>query len=224
MERAERAEAAETAETAGTAETAEKAEPAEVAEAGKAEPPEKAEAAERAFPGWGWRVFGGFAVLWLAAALTVTWLLFGARLGALSGFMPPTGSFAVTGCFEGMEEGDFSCRGRYTPFGAGAVTREDVLLRSADDEHRLGTRTSVRLVGDQVFEPSPIGTFEYVSMAGWTVSTLGMPGLWMLASARRGRTADGDGYVFAWLAALLGAIALGLAVMPLAWVLSLIRG
>ncbi|MFI8423611.1 hypothetical protein [Streptomyces sp. NPDC085479] len=169
-------------------------------------------------------MFGGFAVLWLAAALTVTWLLFGARLGALSGVMGPTGSFVVTGCFEGLEEGDTHCRGRYTPSGADAATRVGVLLRSAGDEHRPGTRRPVRLVGDDVYEPSPVGTFGYVSMAGWTVSTLGMPGLWMLASARRGRTADGDGYVFAWLAALMGAIALGLAVMPFAWILSLIRG
>ena len=64
---------------------------------------------------WSWWVAGGFAVLWLVGGLAVVWLLFGARLAALSGIAGPTGTFVVTGCFEGPEDTSTDCRGTYTP-------------------------------------------------------------------------------------------------------------
>ncbi|MFD4372580.1 hypothetical protein [Streptomyces sp. NPDC058486] len=173
--------------------------------------------------GWGWRVLGGVAVLWLLAGAGVVWVLFGARLGAVSGIAGPTGTFVVSGCFEGLDSEDTHCRGTYVPTSASAPARH-VLLRSAADDHQPGTRLDVRLVGGDVFEPSPLTAAEYVVFAGWTAATFGLPGHWMFASARRGRFRDGEGYFFVWLASLVGAVALGLLALPVAWLLVTIRG
>ncbi|MGW2787628.1 hypothetical protein ACWC3X_41640 [Streptomyces populi] len=177
---------------------------------------------------WSWCVVGGLAVLWLVGGLAVVWLLFGARLAALTGIAGPSGTFVVTGCFEGLEDTDTHCRGRYTPFSApsavGAAAARPMLLRSASDDFRPGTRREVRLVGDVVFEPSPLDAAEYVTFAGWTAVTLGLPGHWLLASSRRGRFLNGENYVFVWLASLFGAIALGILALPVVWLLVTVRG
>ncbi|MFF1516948.1 hypothetical protein [Streptomyces sp. NPDC058305] len=70
------------------------------------------------------------------------------------------------------------------------------------------------------FEPSPLAAAEYVTFAGWTAVTLGLPGHWLLTSARRGRLLNGENYVFFWLASLLGAIALGILTLPVTWLLA----
>ncbi|MDX3698115.1 hypothetical protein PV726_49940 [Streptomyces europaeiscabiei] len=172
---------------------------------------------------WSWRAAGGFAVLWLVGGLAVVWLLFGARLAALSGIAGPTGTFVVTGCFEGPEDTSTDCRGTYTPSSASssadATAARPMLLRSASSDLRPGTRRDVRLVGDTVFEPSPLAAAEYVTFAGWTAVTLGLPGHWLLTSARRGRLRNREGHVLVWLASLLGAIALGILALPVAWLL-----
>ncbi|MER5379583.1 hypothetical protein ABT040_04780 [Streptomyces sp. NPDC002688] len=173
---------------------------------------------------WFWRAVGGFAVLWLVGCLAVVWLLFGARLAALTGIAGPSGTFVVAGCFEGPEDTDTHCRGTYTPSSASssadATAARPMLLRSASGDLRPGTRRDVRRVGDAVFEPSPLGAAEYVTFAGWTAVTLVLPGHWLLTSARRGRLLNGENYVFVWLASLLGAIALGILTLPAAWLLA----
>ncbi|MER5473228.1 hypothetical protein ABZX90_35885 [Streptomyces sp. NPDC002935] len=88
----------------------------------------------------------------------------------------------------------------------------------------IDPQRAVRLVGDAVFEPSPLAAAEYVTSAGWTAVTLGLPGHWLLASARRGRLLNGENYVFVWLTSLLGAIALGILTLPVAWLLATSRG
>lgn len=157
----------------------------------------------------------------------MVWLLFGARLGALTGVAGPTGTFLVTDCFDGLDTTDIHCRGTYTPSSAsssaGATAARPIHLRSASGDLRSGTRRDVRLVGDAVFEPSPLAAAEHVTLAGWTVVTLGLPGHWLLTSAREGRLRDGDNYVFVWLASLLGAIALGILTLPLTWLLATVR-
>ncbi|MEU2628644.1 hypothetical protein [Kitasatospora sp. NPDC007106] len=175
-----------------------------------------------------WRLAGGFAVLWLGGCLAVVWLLFGARLAALTGVAGATGTFVVAGCFEELEGNDTHCRGTYTPFAAssstGAAAVPSVLLRSAAGDHRPGTRRDVRLVGRDVFEPSPSTAAHYVTYAGWTAATLGLPGHWLLTSARRGRLRNGENYFFGWLVALLGAVALGILALPVAWILTVSLG
>ncbi|MEU6275689.1 hypothetical protein ABZ871_25215 [Streptomyces populi] len=171
---------------------------------------------------WSWRVVGGLAVLWLVGSLGVV------RLAALAGITGATGTFVVTDCFEGLEDTSTHCRGRYTPFSAssaaGAEAARPVLLRSASDDFRPGTRREVRLVGDVIFEPSPSDAAEYVTFAGWTAATLGLPGHWLLASSRRGRFSNGETYVAVWLASLFGAIALGIIALPVIWLLVTARG
>ncbi|WP_158715051.1 hypothetical protein [Kitasatospora phosalacinea] len=171
-----------------------------------------------------WRVAGAFAVLWLAGVVVVTWLLFGERLVAMSGLVGPTGSYVTSGCYEEVESTDVSCEGRYTPsLPVGAPSRP-MTLRGAAERHRVGTRLEVREVGGRAFEPSPVTAGEYVAFAGWTASSLGLPALWLLACARKGRTRSGDGYVFAWLAVLFGAGVLGVVLVPVFWLLAAIRG
>ncbi|MFF5897278.1 hypothetical protein ACFY8O_15270 [Streptomyces argenteolus] len=177
---------------------------------------------------WGWRVAGGLAVLWLAGSLAVVWLLFGARLAGLTGIPGPTGTFVIAGCWEEVEGTGMSCRGGYTPSsassGAGEPESRPVMLHSASGELRPGTRHDVRLVGDTVFAPSPLGAAEHLTFAGWTAATLGLPGHWLLTSARRGRRRDGEAYVFVWLFSLIGAIALGVLALPVFWFLTLFQG
>ncbi|MFF3617064.1 hypothetical protein [Streptomyces sp. NPDC002580] len=177
---------------------------------------------------WTWRVTGGFALLWLMGSLAVVWLLFGARLAALTGVAGPTGTFVVTDCFEGLEETETHCRGKYTPSfassSAEATVARPMLLRSASGDFKPGTRRDVRVVGDVVFEPSPSSAAEYVTFAGWTAVTLGLPGHWLLTSARRGRLLGGERYVFVWLVSLFGAIALGILAFPATWLLVAFQG
>ncbi|MFD9464184.1 hypothetical protein [Streptomyces sp. NPDC060027] len=177
---------------------------------------------------WSWRAVGGLAVLWLAGCVAVVWLLFGARLAALTGIAGPTGTFVIAGCFEGLEDTGTHCRGEYTPSSASAdaTAARPMLLRSASGDLRPGTRTrrDVRLVGDTVFVPSPLAAAEYVTFAGWTAATLGLPGHWLLTSARRSRLLNGENHVFVWLASLIGAIALGVLGLPVAWLLAISRG
>ncbi|WP_406372851.1 hypothetical protein OG788_21680 [Streptomyces sp. NBC_00647] len=92
--------------------------------------------------------------------------------------------------------------------------------RCSSGDLRPGTRRDVRRVGDAVFEPSPLAAAEYVTFAGWTAVTLVLPGHWLLTSARRGRLLNGENYVFVWLASLIGAIALGILTLPVAWLLA----
>ncbi|WP_326841548.1 hypothetical protein OHB33_05245 [Streptomyces sp. NBC_01558] len=183
---------------------------------------------ERTGRTWSWRVLGGLAVLWLVGCLAVLWLLFGARLAALTGIAGPTGTFVVASCFEGLEDTGTQCRGKYTPSSksssADATAARTMLLRSASGDHRSGARRDVRLVGAAVFEPSPLAAAEYVTFAGWTAVTLGLPGHWLLTSARRGRLLNGENYVFFWLASLLGAIALGILTLPVTWLLATFQG
>ncbi|MFE1316207.1 hypothetical protein [Kitasatospora phosalacinea] len=167
---------------------------------------------------------GAFAVLWLAGTVVVTWLLLGERLVAMSGLVGPTGSYVTSGCYEEVESTDVSCEGRYTPsFPVGAPSRP-MTLRGAAERHRVGTRLEVREVGGRAFEPSPVTAGEYVAFTGWTASTLGLPALWLLASARKGRARSGDGYVFAWLGLLVGVSVLGVVLLPVFWLLAVIRG
>ncbi|BAJ26550.1 hypothetical protein KSE_07100 [Kitasatospora setae KM-6054] len=173
---------------------------------------------------WPWRVGGAFAVLWLAAAAVLVWLLFGGQLFALSGVSGPTGSYSVSGCFEAAESTDVSCEGRYTPASPVGAESRPMTLRGAAEQHHPGARRAVREVGGRAYEPSPVTAGEYVAFAGWTASTLGLPALWLLSSARRGRARSGEGYVFAWLGTLFGAGLLGLVLTPLFWLLAVIRG
>ncbi|MGW6868275.1 hypothetical protein [Streptomyces sp. NPDC054901] len=177
---------------------------------------------------WWWRGVGGLAVVWLVGSTAVVWLLFGARLGALTGVAGPTGTFVVTGCYGGLEQTDTRCGGTYTPSSvpssSGGSAERSTQLHSPADEYLPGTRRNVRLVGGAAFEPSPLSAAEHVTFAIWTAVTLGLPGHWLLTSARRGRLRGGDGYVFVWLASLVGAIALGVLALPVAWILALVRG
>ncbi|MFF3014952.1 hypothetical protein [Streptomyces sp. NPDC057939] len=177
---------------------------------------------------WLWRGLGGVAVLWLAGSLAVLWLLFGARLGALTGITGPTGTFAVADCHGGLEQTATQCRGTYTPYSVpstrGGPAARAARLHSPADEHRPGTRRHVRLVGGRAFEPSPFAAAENVTFAVWAAATLGLPGHWLLASVRRGRLRDGDGYVFAWFGSFVGGIALGILSLPVAWLLATVRG
>ncbi|MEU5655330.1 hypothetical protein ABZ802_06925 [Streptomyces sp. NPDC047737] len=177
---------------------------------------------------WWWRVAGGLAVLWLAGGLIVVWLLFGMRFAALTGIPGPTGTFVVSGCYEGFEDTDISCRGTYTPSsassGSGATATRSLVLHSSSGELRPGTQHDVRRVGDVVFAPSPLGASEYLTFAGWTAVTLGLPGHWLLTSARRGKLRDGEAYVFVWLFSLIGVIALGILALPVFWFLTLFQG
>jgi hypothetical protein len=177
---------------------------------------------------WLWRTVGALAVLWLLGSLAVIWLLFGARLGALTGIAGPTGTFVVADCYDGVEDTGIHCRGTYTPSSASssadATAARPIRLLSASDDFLPGTRRDVRLVGDEVFEPSPLAASEYVTFTAWTAATLGPPGHWLLTSARRGRLRDGEGYVFVWLASLVGAIALGILTLPVTWLLATVRG
>ncbi|MFC8722739.1 hypothetical protein, partial [Kitasatospora sp. NPDC057198] len=170
-------------------------------------------------PTWPWRVAGGFAVLWLAGAAVVSWLLLGGPAVAMSGLLGPTGSYVATSCFEEVESTAVSCEGRYTPSSPIGAPSRPMTLRSADDA-RVGARVDVREVGGRVYRPSPVSAGEYVAFAGCTAATLGMPALWLLACARRGRARSGDGYVFAWLAALFLMCVLGVVLLPLFWLLS----
>ncbi|QKW18117.1 hypothetical protein HUT16_02720 [Kitasatospora sp. NA04385] len=175
-------------------------------------------------PTWPWRAAGGFAVLWLAAVAVATWLLLGGQALAMSGLLGPTGSYTASHCHEEFESTDVSCEGRYTPSSPVGAPSRPMVLRGAPDAYRVGGRLDVREVGGRAYAPSPVAAGEYLAFSGWMASTLGMPAVWLLACARKGRAASGDGYVFAWLAILFLVCVLGVVVLPLFWLMSVIRG
>ncbi|MFJ1708165.1 hypothetical protein [Kitasatospora sp. NPDC088346] len=160
------------------------------------------------------------AVLAAVACLVGTgaggWLLTGERMGAALGIGPPGGDLVVARCYqvydtEGYDDGR-DCRGDFTPAGGSADAVRPMVLRGAAADHRPGTRLAVRLSHGAAYEPSAEPAVKYGIAAGLVLVVGGTLAAWLFACARHGRLQDGEGYVFAALAGLVGVPLLGIAV------------
>lgn len=154
------------------------------------------------------------AVVTLAVAGWLLWLLPGPQLAAVLGFGPVDGVVTVSRCYRAADAEGYSagteCEGRYTPRRAGRPT-VGMVVSTAAEEYRPGTEVEVRTAGDRAYELSGTAVFSYGAGAGLLLVPFLALAAWLAACARRGAVANADGYVLAALAGLVGVIALALA-------------
>ncbi|MEU2153719.1 hypothetical protein ABZ532_01605 [Streptomyces sp. NPDC019396] len=149
------------------------------------------------------------------------WLVFGARLTAVTGSGPADGVLTVSECHGNHDIGasllGVDCEGAFAATGSrGPASRDNVVLVGADEDYPAGSRVEVRLTDGAAFEPSPV---EFVTYATWAALLL-TPGavacLWMSVVAWRG-TAPGTpgGYALLVFVGGIGVLLLGLVVQLL---------
>ncbi|MFE9478233.1 hypothetical protein ACFYNM_06455 [Streptomyces spororaveus] len=140
----------------------------------------------------------------------LTWLLPGPQMVAVLGFGPVDGVVAIRECYEASDAEGYAtgtdCTGRYTPRRPDGPPR-DIVLDTAAHDYRPGTEVEVRTARGRAYERSGSAVFRFGTVIGLLLLPFLVLAAWLFACARRGRVADGDGYVFAALAGLVLAIA-----------------
>lgn len=160
---------------------------------------------------------GSAATLVLAAWLV--WLLPGPQLAAVLGFGPVDGVVTIAECHEAADVEGYAagtqCKGRYAPVrggaGTGAVAQEEILLETAAEEHRPGSRVEVRTARGRAYELSGFAVGNLGVATGLLLVPFLALAAWLAACARRGEPVDGGGFVLAALAAMVAVIVLGVA-------------
>ncbi|MFD5427871.1 hypothetical protein [Streptomyces sp. NPDC127084] len=160
------------------------------------------------------------AVLCLGMSIWGVWLVFGARLTAVTGSGPADGVLTVSECHGNHDIGasllGLDCEGVFAATGShGPASQDDVVLVGADEDYPAGTRVEVRLTGGAAFEPSPV---EFVTYATWAALLL-TPGavacLRLSALAWRGTPPAPGGYALLVFVGGIGVLLLGLVVQLL---------
>lgn len=153
------------------------------------------------------------ALVCVGACVWAVWLLFGARLTAVTGAGPPDGTVTVAECFDSYDhEGSLlgvDCEGTFAPREAPTL-HEDVVLRGADSSYPAGTRIEVRLAGGMAFEPSAVEFVKYATYATLLVVPGVAGGLWLSTLARRGTAPAPDRFVLLLFAGAVGVLVVGL--------------
>ncbi|WP_158718125.1 hypothetical protein [Streptomyces sp. NRRL F-2664] len=154
-------------------------------------------------------VAAGGVVVTLAAAGWLMWVLPGPQLGAVLGFGPVDGVVSVHRCYEAVDAEGYTtgtdCTGWYTPRRPGEAARE-IVLDTAADEYRRGTRVEVRTARGRAYELSGTAVFNFGTAAGLLLIPFAALAAWLFACARSGTVASGDGYFLLSLVGLFASI------------------
>ncbi|WP_431683568.1 hypothetical protein [Kitasatospora sp. KL5] len=142
----------------------------------------------------------------LLGTAVATWLAGGARLAATTGLGGTDGIFTVGHCWEDQDFGS-ACRGTYA---APAGERRATVLHEPAEIHHEGVGRPVRIVQGGAYETSSGGALSFGFVTAAVFATGALPAHWLLRSAARRELQDGSDYVGAWIAALVGAIAVGI--------------
>ncbi len=152
---------------------------------------------------------GAGVVVTLVLAGWLTWLLPGQQMAAVLGFGPVDGVVSIQECYEASDAEGYAtgtdCTGRYTPRRSDGPPR-DIVLDTAADDYRPGTRVEVRTARGRAYELSGSAVFRFGTVIGLLLVPFLVLAAWLFACARQGRVADGEGYVFVALAGLVIAI------------------
>ncbi|MFJ8012755.1 hypothetical protein [Streptomyces sp. NPDC096339] len=153
------------------------------------------------------------AVLCLAVAGWLVWLLPGPQLTAILGFGPVDGVVTVYECHEATDAEGYStgtdCTGWYVPRQAGEPARE-IVLASAAAEHRHGARVEVRTARGRAYELSGTAVFDTGTTTGLLLVPFLAVAAWLVSCARGAAPGDGDGYFFAALGGMVAVIVLAM--------------
>lgn len=151
-------------------------------------------------------VAGGGVVVVLGLAAWLTWLLPGPQMAAVLGFGPVDGVVSIQECYDASDAEGYAtgtdCAGRYTPRRSDGPPR-DIVLDTAADDYRPGTRVDVRTARGRAYELSGGAVFRFGSVIGLLLVPFLVLAAWLFACARHGRVADGEGYVLVALGGLV---------------------
>ncbi|MEU8678700.1 hypothetical protein [Streptomyces sp. NPDC048560] len=170
---------------------------------------------------WERRVGLTGAVVSLAVAGWLIWLLPAPHLAAVLGIGPVDGALSITRCYEatdlqGYPDGT-DCTGMYTPRAAGERRRE-ITLDKAARMHRPGSTVEVRMVRGRAHELSGHALSTWVTATGLMLGPFLALSLSFRASARDGTWSHDGDYVLVLIAAEMAALVLGILVRVLAWI------
>ncbi|MFD4690665.1 hypothetical protein [Streptomyces sp. NPDC058463] len=170
---------------------------------------------------WARRVGLTGAVVSLAVAGWLIWLLPGPHLAAVLGIGPVDGVMRISRCYEstdaqGYQDGT-DCTGMYTPRAAGEPRRE-VTLDKAAETHEPGSTVEVRMVRGRAHEPSGYALGTWVTVTGLILGPFLALSLSFRACARDATWSHNGDYVLVFIAAEIAALILGVLVGILAWI------
>ncbi|MEW2175999.1 hypothetical protein AB0890_06610 [Streptomyces sp. NPDC005406] len=167
------------------------------------------------------------AVVSLAVAGWLIWLLPGPHLAAVLGVGPVDGVMTISSCydatdFEGNQDGT-DCSGTYTPRGAGEPRRR-ITLDKAGTSHKPGSTVEVRLARGRAHELSGYALGTWVTVTGLILGPFLALSLSFRASARDGTWGHDGDYVLVFIAAELASLVLGFVVGILASIVLAVFG
>ncbi|MFE2018399.1 hypothetical protein ACFW9O_10210 [Streptomyces sp. NPDC059499] len=164
---------------------------------------------------WERRVGLTGAVVSLAVAGWLIWLLPGPHLAAVLGIGPVDGTMSISHCYEatdwqGYQDG-IACTGMYTPRAAGEHRREITLVKAAE-KHRPGSTMEVHTARGRAHELSGDALSAGVTSTGLILGPFLALSLSFRASARKGTWSHDGDYVLVFIAAEVAALVLGFVV------------
>ncbi|MER5279161.1 hypothetical protein ABT025_25920 [Streptomyces sp. NPDC002809] len=155
------------------------------------------------------------AVVSLAVAGWLIWLLPAPHLAAVLGFGPVDGVMTITSCYEATDEqGNLDgtdCRGMYTPRAAGEPRRRITLDRAAES-HEPGSTVEVRLARGRAHELSGYALGTWITVTGVILAPFLALSLSFRACARAGTWSHNGDYVLVFIAVEFAALVLGILV------------
>ncbi|MET7367838.1 hypothetical protein ABZS61_18670 [Streptomyces sp. NPDC005566] len=167
------------------------------------------------------------AVVSLAIAGWLIWLLPGPHLAAVLGIGPVDGVMTISRCYEATDAQGYhdgtDCQGMYTPRAAGEPRREITLDKPAE-MHRPGSSVEVRMVRGRGHEPSGDALGTWVTVTGLILGPFLALSLSFRASAREGTWSHSGDYVLVLIVAELASLVLGFLVGFLAWIVIALFG
>ncbi|MFE4983682.1 hypothetical protein ACFRFO_08775 [Streptomyces sp. NPDC056664] len=155
------------------------------------------------------------AVVSLAVAGWLIWLLPGPHLAAVLGFGPVDGVMRIASCYEATDEQGYSdgtnCTGTYTPRAAGEPSRQ-VTLDKAATPHKPGSTVEVRMARGRAHELSGYALGTWITVTGLILGPFLALSLSFRACARDRTWSHNGDYVLVFIVAEVAALVLGLLV------------
>ncbi|MFD8687434.1 hypothetical protein [Streptomyces sp. NPDC059651] len=152
------------------------------------------------------------AVVSLAVAGWLIWLIPAPHLAAVLGIGPVDGVMTITSCYDATDaQGDqvgTDCRGTYAPRAAGEPRRE-VTLDKAAESHEPGSTVEVRMARGRAHELSGYALGTWVTVTGLILGPFLALSLSFRACARDATWSHGGDYVLVFIVAEFAALVLG---------------
>ncbi|MBP2579880.1 putative membrane protein [Streptomyces sp. PvR006] len=166
----------------------------------------------RAAGTWARRVGLTGAVVSLAIAGWLIWVLPGPHLAAVLGFGPVDGEVRIASCYEATDAQGYAdgthCTGTYTPRAPGEPSRQ-VTLDKAATSHKPGSVVDVRMARGRAHELSGYALGTWTTVTGLILGPFLALSLSFRAGARDRTWSHNGDYVLVMIAAEVAALVLG---------------